>query len=198
MMHKIRVAVMGSTRGSALRPLVEGLAHRSSRAEVVLVLSNKASAGILDRASELSIPSRVVEPSSSNRAEHEMELTHVLRAHHIDVVVLMGYMRILSPYFVSEWKDRVLNVHPSLLPDFAGLMDLSVHQAVIDSKKTETGCTVHLVTEVVDGGRILVQKTCRVEPGDSAETLKARVQALEVPALIDAIEMFGDVALEKA
>lgn len=109
----------------------------------------------------------------------------------VDLVLLIGYMRIVSPSFVARWKWRCLNVHPSLLPDFAGGMDTDVHAAVISAGKTESGCTVHFVEDEVDGGFIVVQKRCSVDPDvDTPDTLKTRVQQLEGEALIEAINMF--------
>jgi folate-dependent phosphoribosylglycinamide formyltransferase PurN len=110
--------------------------------------------------------------------------------HSVDVVLLVGYMRILSNAFVDRYQGRLLNVHPSLLPAFAGGMDLNVHQAVLDAKVSQTGCTVHLVTREVDAGPILVQSRCDVLAHDDAESLKSRVQALEGPALIHALRLF--------
>lgn len=103
-------------------------------------------------------------------------------------------MRIVSPVFTRRWAGRCFNVHPSLLPDFAGGMDLQVHEAVLKARKTKTGCTVHLVTDEVDGGPIVVQKECLVNPDvDTAEDVKARVQLLEGLALIEAVEKFRGV-----
>jgi folate-dependent phosphoribosylglycinamide formyltransferase PurN len=101
-------------------------------------------------------------------------------------------MRILSPWFCDRWRGRLINVHPSLLPDFAGGMDQDVHRAVLESHRTQTGCTVHLVTSDVDAGPILLQKRCPVRLGDTPDTLKARVQDLEGKALLEVIEGFID------
>ena len=103
-------------------------------------------------------------------------------------MVLVGYMRILSVEFVSCWQNKIINVHPSLLPAFAGKMDKSVHQAVLESGLKETGCTIHYVTEHVDAGPILLQKTCPVLAADNADLLKSRVQQLEGEALIEVID----------
>ena len=97
-------------------------------------------------------------------------------------------MRILSPYFIGRWPHQIINVHPSLLPDFAGGMDRHVHQAVLDSGVKESGCTVHFVTEVVDSGPIIVQKKCPVFMNDTVDTLRERVQSLEGDVLIEAIQ----------
>jgi folate-dependent phosphoribosylglycinamide formyltransferase PurN len=99
-------------------------------------------------------------------------------------------MRILSPWFCSHWHGRTLNVHPSLLPEFAGGMDSDVHEQVLAAGKQETGCTVHLVTAEVDSGPVIIQKRCRVEPEDTPLTLKKRVQRLEGAALIEAVEQY--------
>jgi phosphoribosylglycinamide formyltransferase-1 len=109
----------------------------------------------------------------------------------VELVVLIGYMRILSPEFVTAWENKIINVHPSLLPDFAGGMGNAVHQAVLDAGKAETGCTVHYVTEEVDAGPIVVQKRCAVLPDDTVESLKVKVQELEAVALIEAINQIA-------
>lgn len=183
-MNAFRVSVLGSTRGSNLPGLHQGLAHTSAR--IVSVLSNKKDTGILEKAKQLNLPHFYF---SSHNFEKELD-AHLIQ-NNIDLLVLMGYMKILSAAFVSRWKNKIINVHPSLLPKHAGLMNLSVHQAVLDAKEKETGCTVHWVIEKVDAGDVIVQKTCDVLPDDTAEILKERVQKLEVDALIEAIEIFS-------
>jgi phosphoribosylglycinamide formyltransferase 1 len=103
----------------------------------------------------------------------------ILASHEIDLVVLVGFMRILSKKFTERYAWRILNVHPSLLPDFAGAMDLAVHEAVLKAGKTVSGCTVHFVDSGLDSGPILYQMACTVDKADTATTLKAKVQALE-------------------
>lgn len=104
---------------------------------------------------------------------------------------MVGYMRIVSAAFTSQWADRCLNVHPSLLPDFAGGMDTDVHAAVIAAGRTQSGCTIHFVTAEVDSGPIVIQETCPVYlESDTPDTLKARVQTLEGAAFVRAIDMF--------
>jgi phosphoribosylglycinamide formyltransferase-1 len=99
-------------------------------------------------------------------------------------------MRILTPIFVDSWRGKIINVHPSLLPEFAGGMDTDVHEQVILAKKKESGCTVHLVEEEVDSGQILVQKKCPIAITDTPESLKEKVQRLEGEALIEAIDKY--------
>jgi phosphoribosylglycinamide formyltransferase 1 len=101
---------------------------------------------------------------------------------------MIGYMRIVSEKFVEAWRGKLLNVHPSLLPAFGGLMNQKVHEAVLAAGVSETGCTIHQVTEEVDGGPIVLQKRTAVLPGDTVETLKDRVQALEQAAFVEVLQ----------
>ncbi|OQR98674.1 phosphoribosylglycinamide synthetase [Achlya hypogyna] len=184
----IKLGVLGSTRGSSLQPILDAIAAGELNASVEIVVSNKAAAGILERAASHKIPGVAVGSKGKARDEFDAEVSALLEAKKVDLVLCIGYMRILSAAFCERWANRVLNVHPSLLPDFAGGMDLAVHQAVLDAKKTASGCTVHYVTKDVDAGPIAVQLTCPVLPNDSAETLKARVQPLEGEAFLFAIK----------
>lgn len=201
----IRCAVLGSTRGSNLPPILEAIKSGELDASVEVVISNKADSGILEKATNAGIPAEFVEAGSRGQADGMTEIesrgmtareafdrkVHALLSNDdIDLIVMIGYMRIVSPWFVQQWEGRMINVHPSLLPKHKGLMNLQVHQAVLDAKETETGCSVHLVTEGVDEGKVLVQKTCTVSPDDTAESLKAKVQALEAGALVEAISVF--------
>ena len=201
-MRKLRIGVMGSTRGSSLVPVLEALAAKKLNAEVVAVLSNKADAPILDKGRALNNTENGGTSSSVNvvavhvnnkdltRDEYDAECTSILEDAGCDVVMLVGYMRILSASFCSYWKGRCINVHPSLLPKHGGLMDLQVHQSVLDARDTISGCTVHYVTEDVDGGAVMIQKKCPVEEGETAESLKAKVQKLEGVAFCEAIGIF--------
>lgn len=109
----------------------------------------------------------------------DTEVASILHTHEVDLVLLVGFMRILSKEFVSRYAWRVLNVHPSLLPDFGGMMDLQVHEAVIKAGKKETGCTVHFVDAGVDTGAVVWQSACAVAGDDTPVSLKAKVQQLE-------------------
>ena len=197
---KIRLGILGSTRGTASIPVIEACRNGSLHAEIAAVISNKADALILEKGRALG-PQTITKFVSSkglSRAEYDAECTSVLLSAGVDVVILVGYMRILSKPFTDFWAGRCLNVHPSLLPKHAGGMDLQVHQAVIDAKEEESGCTVHQVTETVDGGPIMVQKIVKVEASDTAESLKAKVQALEGPAFIEAIQKLRGGAISYA
>ncbi len=187
----MRVAILGSTRGTAMRPIIDAIDSGKLSAEISIVISNKAEAGILALANSHYLPTQFIDPKGYDRETYERKVTAVLREYQVDVIVLVGYMRILSAEFTEIWRQKIINVHPSLLPDFAGMMDMDVHRAVIASGKKQTGCTVHYVTAVVDAGPVILQKTCDVTTGDTPETLKVRVQALEGEALVEALMLIS-------
>jgi phosphoribosylglycinamide formyltransferase 1 len=176
---KRRVAVLISGRGSNLAALFAAAKHSEDYpAEIVLVLSNKPEAGGLAIAAEAGVAARVIDHQSfgGDRAAHEAALDRILRDAGIEIVCLAGYMRRLTPLLVSAWQGRMLNIHPSLLPAFPGL---DTHRRALAAGVCLHGCTVHLVTEEVDGGPILAQAAVPVLPGDTEATLAARVLAQE-------------------
>ena len=184
----LRVAVLGSTRGTAMQGILDALAaHTLEGVQLVRVLSDKVTAPILDRATKYKIPTLFVDPKGKTREAFDEEVTAFLREDRVDLILMIGYMRIVSDGFIEAWRGRILNVHPSLLPKHAGLMNRAVHEAVLNAKETETGCTIHQVTEEVDGGAIVLQKTCPVLPGDTVDALKDRVQSLEQQAFVEVL-----------
>lgn len=185
-----RIAVLGSGRGTHLPVLVDAMTNGKLAARIVLVMSNKSDALILQRAQTLNLPTQFVNPASLSREAFDLQMSSILQKNQVDLIVLTGYMRILSAEFVRTWQEKIINVHPSLLPAYAGLMDMAVHEAVLAAGEKETGCTVHLVTAEVDAGPVLLQRRCPVLEDDSPETLKQRVQSLEAEALIAAINDF--------
>jgi len=186
--QKIRIAVLGSTRGTSLQPVIDAIERGGLHGTIEVVISNNPNAYILQRAAHHSIPSMYIDGAGMTRDEYDQKIITELSNYQIDIILLIGYMRILSPSFVKAYSGKILNVHPSLLPKFAGGMDLNVHKAVIDAGETETGCTIHMVDEGVDTGKIVRQKKCGVSPLDTAESLKAKVQALEGEAFIEVIK----------
>lgn len=184
----LRVALVGSTRGSSSQATIDSIKKGELNAQVVVVISNKADAGILERAKNEGIRGvHVPCPKGTPRSEYDAKLTQVMKDEGVDLVMLVGFMRILSPEFCRTWENRCINIHPSLLPKHAGGMDLEVHRAVLEAGETESGCTVHIVAEEVDCGTIVVQQRVPVVAGDTPESLKARVQAEEGPALVEAV-----------
>mmetsp|Transcript_20305 Transcript_20305/g.39820 ORF Transcript_20305/g.39820 Transcript_20305/m.39820 type:complete len:594 (+) Transcript_20305:197-1978(+) len=184
----VHLGVLGSTRGTDMQFLIDAISQGWINACIEVVVSNKLDAYILQRARNHGIPAvRHGMKGLKTRTEFDALVTKTLEEHNVELVLLIGYMRIMSDEFVARWEDKCLNVHPSLLPEFAGGMDLNVHQEVIDAGKKETGCTVHLVTTELDGGPIIIQKRCPVLGTDDSDVLKARVQAMEGPAFVEAV-----------
>ncbi|MDQ2924383.1 MAG: phosphoribosylglycinamide formyltransferase [Acidobacteriota bacterium] len=183
----LKIGVLGSTRGTALQGVIGAIAAGALDVEIALAISDKATAQILARAAEHGICAEFINPAGLTRDEFDSRVTDALRNAGVQLVLMIGYMRIVSSAFVAEWSGRLLNVHPSLLPAFGGLMNRSVHEAVLADGVTETGCTIHQVTADVDGGPIVLQKKCAVLPDDTVESLKDRVQALEQAAFVEVL-----------
>jgi len=171
-----RAAVLISGRGSNLRVLIERCAVPAASAEVALVISNRAEAPGLQHARAAGIACAVVDHRPGSRAQFEQSMNSVLQAHEIDIVCLAGFMRVLSADFVLRWRDRLLNIHPSLLPAFPGL---DTHRRALAAGVRWHGCTVHFVRAEVDAGPIIVQGVVPVRPDDTEERLAARVLEVE-------------------
>ena len=183
----MRLAVIGSTNGTDLVPIVGAINSGELLASVEVVISNNKLSGILKKASAYGIENYFVCHKNKKRDVFDLEMSQILESKKIDLILLIGFMRILSPGFVDVWGGKILNVHPSLLPKYAGGMNSDVHESVLAAGDKETGCTVHLVTKEVDEGPILIQKFCPVLDSDTVETLKKRVQKLEGEAFIEVI-----------
>jgi len=184
----IKLGILGSTNGTDLQAILDSVASGELNGEVSVVLSNQKNAYILERAQNHNVPTFFLSNKEKSRKEFDAEMTAILKEHAVDLVLLIGFMRILSAKFCQEWHHRLLNVHPSLLPKYAGGMDTNVHEDVLINGDKETGCTIHFVTDEVDAGPILIQKKCNVEPDETVDTLKTKVQKLEGVAFIEAIQ----------
>ena len=185
----IRLGVLGSTKGTDLKAILSAINNKKLAAEVSVVISNRENAYILTRAKNHNVPSFFLSHKNKSREDFDRGVTTILKQYSVKLVLLIGFMRILSAEFCQAWRDRVLNVHPSLLPKYAGGMDINVHEEVLKNGDHETGCTIHFVTETLDGGPVLVQKRCTVETDDTIVTLKSKVQDLEGRAFIEAIQL---------
>lgn len=179
-----RIAVFASGRGSNLEALFRSLADHPY-VRFALVASNRADAPALDRARGREVPAAVVDPDDA------AGILALLDDHAVDWIVLAGYLRRVPPEVVDRYRHRILNVHPALLPRFGGpgMYGARVHEAVLEAGERESGATVHLVDEEYDRGPIVAQRRVPVEPGDTPETLAARVLAVEhelLPAVVRA------------
>ena len=178
-MDKARIAVLVSGGGTNLQALIDaqtsGIIHSG---KIALVIANNANAYALQRAANAGIATEVVlKKELGSQSAFEEKIKELLTSYHIDIIVLAGFMSILSEAFTSCYPKRILNVHPSLIPSFCGegFYGLRVHEAALDYGVKVTGATVHFVNEIPDGGEIILQKAVEIQPDDTPETLQKRV-----------------------
>ena len=176
---KTRIAVLVSGGGTNLQALIDAAGRGElPHGELALVVSNNAGAYALKRAEAAGIPAAVcLRGKGEPREAFEARLQRILAGNHIDMVILAGFMAILSAEFVKHWPERIINVHPALIPSFCGegFYGLRVHRAALDYGVKVTGATVHYVNEIPDGGRIIAQKAVEIAEDDTPETLQRRV-----------------------
>ena len=188
----INIGVLGSTNGTDLQFILDAISAGTLDANISVVISNKDDSYILKRAQAHNTPNVFINHKNRTRENFDSEMTMILKEHKVELILLIGFMRILSSDFCNEWNGKILNVHPSLLPKYAGGMDTNVHEEVLKNNDKETGCTIHLVTSQVDEGPIIIQKKCIVDSDDTIESLKTKVQDLEGAAFLEAIPMFSN------
>ena len=188
----LRCAILISGSGSGMQAMLEHQQNPDCMHITAVVVSNKSGVKGIERAENLDVPTVVIEASldlegDERRISHELEIEQVLLDYEVELVILSGYMRLLSPQFVARWEGKILNIHPSLLPDFPGA---HAHRDVIASGANKSGCTVHYVDAGMDTGEIIAQCEVEVFPEDTEETLAARVKQFEhilYPMVVDAI-----------
>jgi phosphoribosylglycinamide formyltransferase-1 len=175
---KKRVAILISGRGSNMTALIDAAKAKDYPAEIALVVSNRPGAAGLPRAKAAGVATVVVDQSlfGKDREAFERALDSVLQAHRIDLVCLAGFMRLLTPWLVNRWSGRMLNIHPSLLPQFKGL---HTHRRALEAGVKQHGATVHFVVPEMDSGPIVAQDSVAVREGDTEETLAGRVLEVE-------------------
>lgn len=184
-----QLGILSSSRGTSMLSIIHAIEQAQLAAQIAIVVTNKSNAMVIAKAQLHGIPACFINPSGLSREDYDLQVDRLLHDFNVDLVVLVGYLRILSNPFIHQWRNKIINVHPSLLPAHAGKMDLAVHESVLAAKEKITGCSVHYVTEDIDAGPIILTKNCPVYEGDTAAELKSRVQALEGPALVEAIAL---------
>lgn len=189
MVAPAHLAVFISGRGSNLQSIIDACVDSDYPARIQVVISNEPDVMGLQRAKDAGIPTEVIPHKAyPSRREFEAALSETLAKYPVDLICLAGFMRVLTPDFVSKWDGRMLNIHPSLLPAYPGL---HTHERVLHSHDKESGCTVHFVTPGLDEGPTLVQKRVPVLPNDTPETLAARVLEQEHTAYPEAIRLIA-------
>jgi phosphoribosylglycinamide formyltransferase-1 len=184
---KTKIGILISGRGSNMLALADAVDEgRIPGAEIALVVSDQANAAALDRARERGLNTIVIQRRGRSREEHDHEIVAALKEKEVEIVCLAGYMRLLSTSFIETYRNRILNIHPSLLPAFPGL---DVHRQVLEHGVKWTGCTVHFVDETLDGGPIIAQQAVPVFDNDTEETLAARILEQEHQLYAEALAL---------
>ena len=194
----LRIGVLGSTNGSDLPAVVEAIEDGELKglAEIACVISDKYDAGILEKARAYGIKDVWLDPRmdgiKGNKEAYDRMIQNVLEVHNVGLVALIGYMKLTSNWFVDQWRNKCMNIHPSLLPAYAGGMDLNVHEEVLKRGCKVTGSTLMFIDEGADTGPIILQKVVSVLDNDTPDTLKARVQAAEQEILPLGIRLYAE------
>ncbi|MDI3481739.1 MAG: phosphoribosylglycinamide formyltransferase 1 [Tepidanaerobacteraceae bacterium] len=196
-MLKLGVLVSGS--GTNLQSIIDSIEAGYLKAEVAVVISSKKGVYALERAKRHNIPAYAVERKNFDSQEkYEDKIIELLKEHSVELVVLAGFIKVLSPHFVRAFPSKIMNIHPSLIPSFCGkgFYGMKVHEAVIDYGAKITGVTVHFVDEGTDTGPIILQKAVPVEDDDTPETLAARVLKEEHKIYPEAVKLYSEGRLE--
>ena len=192
-MKKKNIAVLISGHGTNLQSIIDHIKAGKLKCNLAVVISNKEDAYGLKRAKKAKIPAYFIDHKDIPREEHEKKIIEILKKYKIDLVVLAGYMRILTPYFLREYKNRIINIHPALLPSFPGTDgygDTWRYGCKVG------GCTIHFVDEGVDTGPIILQKTNPIKETDTLESFKKRGLKIEHQAFPEAIKLFCEGRLK--
>ena len=177
-MTRLRLAILISGRGSNMEAILDAAQDPAYPAKPVLVLSNRPDAKGLETAARAGIPTAAIDHKTygKDREAFERAMQDQLTEAGVEIIALAGFMRVLTPWFVDKWQGRMVNIHPSLLPKYKGL---DTHQRALDAGDTEAGCTVHWVSPGVDDGEIIQQASLPILPGDTADSLAARLLPVE-------------------
>ena len=203
MKEKLRISVLASDKGIDLQAVIDAIQKGELIAKISVVISDKQDAYVLERANNYNIPAVYVDPNKNKtREDLDKEIIKVIEDHNgTDLILLIGYMRILTSAFIQRYKNKIMNIHPSLLPTFAGGMGTKVHKDVIDSGMKVTGCTLHFVDEGIDTGPIILQKAVNVEItddnlNDTVDSLEKKVNIAEQDIILEGIRLFAENRLK--
>ena len=181
----MKLGILISGRGSNMTAIVDAVQHGDvPGAEVAVVVSDRPDAAGLERARERGVETIVIKRAGRKRAEHDAEIVETLQSFKVDLICLAGYMRLLSPGFIRSFPNKIINIHPSLLPSFPGL---DAQKQAFDHGVRVTGCTVHFVNEDLDAGAIILQRAVEVADDDTAEMLSARILEQEHGLYVEAL-----------
>ena len=187
----MNLAILASTNGTDLQAIIDEIqSGKMPGINLKCVIANRENCGALEKARQAGIEDVFITQEGLEREEFDKRVAEVLDSRQIDLIALVGYMRLLSPWFVEKYHNRIMNVHPSLLPSFSG-MDRSVHQDILDYGCKITGATIHFVDEGADTGPIIMQKTIEIKENETVDSLREKVQNLEKEMYPEAIRLFA-------
>ena len=186
----LRLGILASTKATDMQAIITAINYKQLNAVISVVISNKQDAYALERAKKHNIKAVFIDIKGKKREEYDKEIAKVLDENKAGLILLIGYMRILSPWFVNKYKNRIMNIHPSLLPKYAGGMDKDVHAEVLKNREKTTGATLHFVDESVDAGPIIMQKSVEISENETVGSLREKVQRAEQEIIIKAIDLF--------
>ena len=194
----LRLGVLASTRATDMQAVIDAINAKKLNAVISVVISNKADAFALERARNHNIKAVFIDTKGKEREQFDKEVAKELDKNKVDLILLIGYMRILSSWFVNKYKNKIMNIHPSLLPKYAGGMDRDVHAEVLKNKEKLTGATLHFVDEWADTGPIILQKEVKIDENETTDSLKKKVQKAEQEIILKAIELYdkGKIKVE--
>lgn len=198
-MARLQLAVLASGRGSNFEAILNNIKQGKLAASIQVVISNKSSAGVLEIARQNAIPAVYISKKEfPGQEQFDEQLLSILNEYQANFIVLAGYLKMLSPFVVREFKNRILNIHPALLPSFGGkgMYGIHVHEAVLDYGCKVSGVTVHLVDEAYDTGPPVLQRCVPVQDEDTPETLAARVLKVEHQIYTEALQLFARERIE--
>ena len=187
----LRLGILASTRATDMQAIIDAISAKKLNAVISVVVSNKQDAYALERARNHNIKAVFIDSKGKEREQYDKETAKVLDKDNVDLILLIGYMRFLSPWFVNKYKNKIMNIHPSLLPKYAGGMDRNVHTEVLKNREKVTGATLHFVDEKADTGPIILQKKVKIEENETIDSLKAKVQKAEQEIILKAVELYG-------
>lgn len=201
MVNILNIGILASTKASDMQAIIDAIGAKKLNARISVVISDKKDAYALERAGKHGIKAVFIDPKAEDmlkeikekrRELFDKKVFKELEKNNAGLILMIGYMRIVSPWLVKKYKNKIMNIHPSLLPKFARDMDMDVHQAVLDAKEKVTGCTLHFVDESLDSGPIIMQKEVKVGKDDTAETLKEKVQKAEQEIIVKAVRLYSE------
>ncbi|HLC60654.1 MAG TPA: phosphoribosylglycinamide formyltransferase [Candidatus Nanoarchaeia archaeon] len=207
----LKIGVLASTKGTDMQAVIDAINSKKLNAEISVVVSDKKDSYALERANNHKIKTVFINPKNfiienngeigklKSREEFDREVAKILDENKVILILLIGYMRYLSPWFVSKYKYKIMNIHPSLLPKYAGGMDKNVHEEVLKNKEKIAGATLHFVDEGTDTGPIIMQKEVMIDENETVGSLKEKVQKAEQEIIIKAVDLFekGKIKVKK-